>query len=407
MEVCKMSGFMIKTDQSAAVEMPVGEGFPKTGFIAPWVSQVMYRVGWYEVDLLKEQEHLAAELPSDAEGILETLTEGGVKPFDSRIASRAGDKFCYYFSDKDRAEALCEWVHLNEPKDWKPRPEQTWYFETQVDNICGLDEEAKGKFSGPVLSFDVRITTLRSKKYRHMYHLLALPAFVSAYGTAMGLPVHPFDLSPLTAPDDEVIFNAATELAWIGDSDSGYADAYFWQERVKVWNSLKEEDAENFHTKDAGTKYSVTSDNLDSILQATVRPWTEPVYARLIPVPDPRLGAAYERDGEKIRPSIPVIAQLFTSQEEAEKTAAEERSDSDGVVVTETKSAPESGGLSVPAAWASAEDAWVTQVKDIKGSLSGPPPTWAPQLDAIANKESLGYPLGATLDELTKWVNSV
>ena len=222
-----MTGFKIETGQGVAVEMPIGEGFPKTGFIAPWTSRVMYKVGWYEVNLVQEADDLAADLPSDAEGLLEQLTAGGAKAFDARITSRAGDKFAYYFVDKERANLLCDYVNLTEPKDWKPRPEQAWYFETEVASICGLDDEAKAKFPNETLSFDVRVTTLRSKKYRHMYHFLALPAFVSAYAKAMGLPAHNFDLSPLTAPDDEVIFNAETELAWIGDADGGYEDAFF------------------------------------------------------------------------------------------------------------------------------------------------------------------------------------
>lgn len=398
-----MTGFMIPTGKGAGAEMPVGEGFPKTGFIAPWTAVVMFRVGWYETDLVQELEDIRADLPSDAEGLLDKLTEAGpdagVEPFDARIASRAGDKFCYYFRDKERAALLCDYVNLHEPKDWKPRPEQSWYFETVVNDICGLNDEAKSKFAGDTLSFDVRITTLRSKKYRHMYQFLALPSFVSAYGKAMGLKVHEFDLSPLTAPDDEVIFNAETELAWIGDSDGGYDEAHFWQERVKVWESLGENDPQKFHVKEAGTKFSVESANLDAILQATVKEWTEPVYARLIPVPDPRLGAAYDRDGDKVRPSIPVIAEIFESQDAAEMVAAEERAESGGEVV-ETKSSTLVPETKVPVAWAAAPDEWTKLVVSIKEGLTGPPPTWQAALDAIINEDSLGYPIGATMEEL-------
>lgn len=404
-----MSDFLIQTDKGAPqVELPVGEGFPKTGFIAPWTATVMYKVAWYEVDLQKEAEDLAALLPSNAEELLGAITVDG-KSFDARLTSRAGDKFAYFYEDRERANQLQDYCHLNEPKDWKPSPQQVWYFETAVDSIYGLDDEAKEKFAGPVLSFDVRITTLRSKKYRHLYHMLALPSFVSAYAIAAGIKCPQFDLSPLTAPDDEVIFNAEMEKHWIGDADEGYEEALFWQERVKVWEALGEVDPQNFHTKAAGTKYSVESDQLDTLLEATVRTWTTPVNARLIPVPDPRLAAAYQRDDEKVRPSVPVIAQIFASAEEAEKVALAERpqkDESEGteVVTTETVTV-ESGQAAVPAAWASATDQWVKQVKEIKDKLTGPPPTWGGQLKGLV--DALGYDLGADLEELEAWIDLV
>jgi hypothetical protein len=403
--------FSIEVDGAAPqVEMPVGEGFPKTGFIAPWTAKVMYRVGWFERDLDTEVKDFHAELPSvfGEEGEPRSLLEN---PYDARDVSRSGDKFQYYYEDKERALALCEILNEHEPKEWRINPEQAWYFVTQVDDICGLDEDAKAKFGGPELAFAVKIVTLRSKKYRHAYHFLALPSFISAYAQATGLKVPGFDLSPLTAAEDEVVFNAETEMALIGDADAGYDDAHFWKERVALWAALGEDDAQKSHTKEADTRYSTGSDKLNNLLQPTVKPWLSPVYARLIPVPDPRLAAAYTRDDRKIRPSIPVIAQVFVSGEEAAQVAAAERAEMTGTKEDEGlkgdtyQLSSSSDGPAVPEVWKEAPNEWRDQVIAIKGKLKGPPPTWKGQLaDVVAG---LGFDVGATLDEIEAWLSEV
>lgn len=400
-------GFLIPTDETQQAEIPVGEGFPRTGFIAGWQAQVMYKTPVYiELDLQKELEDQGADLPSALDGTEGIVEDGRV--FDARVPSRDGRKWVYYYHNKERTQRVCKLIDVAAPQDFKQSPQQCWYFETALTDVLGLSAESREKFSGPTLAFDVRIVTLRSKKYRHGYQFLTLPAFVSAYARVMGKKVPEFDLSPLTAPIDEIVFNQETEHHLIGNSDEGYAQALFWQERVRIWASLGEEDPERSYTKSAGTKFSTESDDLDIVLQATVAPWLKKVWARLIPVPDPKLSAAFEgADGEKTRPSIPVIAEIFTSREAAEAVALAERADQ--AEETASQSAGSSGESTVPQAWVDAEDAWRKEVREIKASLIGPPPTWGPQLYAITNKDTLarGYPIGATLEELTDWINRV
>lgn len=395
--------FLIPTDENQQAELPVGEGFPRTGFIGGWQARVMYKTPIYiELDLQKELEDQGAELPSALDDV-EALVVNG-QAFDARAPSRDSRKFVYYYKDKERAQECCKLIDAIAPQSFKQSPQQCWYFEAQLTDILSLTDEAREKFSGPTLAFDVRIVTLGSKKYRHAYHFLALPAFISAYAKAYGRNVPEFDLSPLTAPDDEIVFNKETEFALIGDSDE-YASCHFWQERVKVWAALGEENPENNYLKDNESKYATSSADLSLFLQATLRPWTSLVYCRLIPIPNPKLSEAYEVDDEKKQPSIPVIAEIFASREAAEAVALAERADQ--AEEAASQSADSSGESTVPQAWVSAEDAWVKEVKNIKDELTGPPPTWGPQLEAIVEEDSRGYPIGATLEELTAWVNKV
>lgn len=414
-----MENFLIQLDQQhEAAQLPTGEGFPPTGFIAGWRARVAYEVGWLRTNLNTEYQDLQADLPSELEG----HDVDAIMSFTSARESSTG-KFSYTFDDYEAAQAACKFFDAAEPRDFDNRPDRVWLFQANNDDLLGMDDEAREKF-GETLTYSVSIRTMRSKKYRHEYHFIVLPAFVAAYAKAMGLNVPEFDLSPLLKPEDEIIFSDETQDALIGGPN--YRDSHFWQERTKIWEALGEPDATKYHTIEAGTKASTSSDRLDGILQATVRPWVKPVYARLIPVPDPRVGAAYTSPttGEKVRPNIPVITEIFPNRETAEAAAVAERErfesgeekttagPADPAAPVGEVASTDNGMPPVPPAWAEFPDSWTEQIQSIKSEKIGktPRPAWDAKVKSLMDPESddyLGYDVQAEPADVIAWLEVI
>lgn len=416
--------FNINVDADQEVALPVGESFPRTGFIGQWKASPGWEVGWASVNLHQAQEDKAADLGGAIDDYLPKLACTNGLPYNDVMVSRAGDMFNYFYLDQGVAQVACEMLDREEPRDWAWRPQQVWRFSAPVATLQVADS-AREKFSDP-LSFSVSMMTLRSKKRRHEFHMLALPAFVAAYAAVRGLETPGFDLSALLVPEDKLIINDETQLAYIGNGDVGYNDALLWKQRAALWAALGEEDPERNHTITAGTALSTTSMQLNDLLVPTVTPWTGGgIWARIIPVPDPRVDAAYGEGDDRRRPGIACLTEIFADEASA-KVAAEkdrpqaEESKSESAAAPAAPSVPAGpsapapisaappDGLTVPAVWSLHRDNWITQVQQIKEMLAEiPPPLHADAIAAmttVGSDEYLGFDLGATQEEVVAWL---
>jgi hypothetical protein len=303
--------FRIGTDKESRQELPEGESFPRTGLVGAWRARLLWEAGWFETNIPQAVADVGAELRSSIEDLLPTIQAEDGSYYDHVRPSRSGKKFVYYYKDKTHAEACCAIADREEPFDFQRRPSLQWVFEANLDDVFGLTNDAKEKFSNPVRQY-TKIMTFRSKKQRHEYQLLALPSFITAYAKAAGLEVPDFDLSDLTVPDDKLIINADTQVAHIGDAD-GYKDSFFWKQREALSKALGEPEAHNWKLKDSGSKQATVSDTLSTLLEATVEDWATPIYLRLVTVWDPREKATMGEGEDKTRLTIPVVTQFFSS----------------------------------------------------------------------------------------------
>jgi hypothetical protein len=159
-------------DEAEAITLPTGEGLSR-GFIGPVTAAV------------KQQFWSADEI--DLESWFER--DSSYKGFSER--GREGSHF-YYFDERDEARAAAEFVGAYAPR-------QVWRFEIPSAQVLNAATDLEESW-GATIGGDVRITTLNSKKYRHEFHMMALPAAVNALGMRVGVLKEPaFSLEEVEA----------------------------------------------------------------------------------------------------------------------------------------------------------------------------------------------------------------
>lgn len=316
-----------------AVHLPTGGDFAPSGFVSAWFAKVLF--SFY------------------AEGDI-TQYEDAPKYEGCR---KLGNGFRYYYEMVEAANKARELLGI------EINAQQVWSLRTEIAKVLNItDEKIRAKFSNPLV-FDVNVTTLRSAKRRHELHMIALPAAVAAAATMLGYEHVGYDLSELTSQD--AVYTDEFQAKMIG-SDKNYAESVMWQRRAALWKSLGEEDATVYQPIGAA-KFATQSEKLSECLGILAYPWTQVVWARVIAVPDPRADAAYSKDGNEKRPTIPAITQIFENEKAAQAVVKAE------LAARDTKHGSNGKTLVVPEAWAEIPDDWKEQVEKLKAEFAGKP----------------------------------
>ena len=132
------------------VDIPQG-GLP-AGFTGQWMAAVRYT-------FLVEGEP----------------TDYGLTPDSYR---QTGSWYAVYYAGKDAAAKAA----IDVGQQYAPK--QVWLFEAPISTVM-LPEDIKSKF-GASISMESVVKTLGSRKYRHEFHLISLPAAVAAYAQLRG-----------------------------------------------------------------------------------------------------------------------------------------------------------------------------------------------------------------------------
>jgi len=359
-------------DKSKQVVIPTGGDFTPSGLIGPWQAGVVYKV------MTKE------DMPAN------------LKP-DSVREKSGGWKDYYYFDYEKAADAL-------EEIGSQYNPQGVWHFEVETINVMNFsNEDIREKF-GASIGFDVAVTTLRSAKYRHEFHMIALPMAVVAMANLLGYDNPGFDISELWSQD--TVFNDATQALLVGhpgeeDENSNvvveavpYTESVLWERRAELWEALGEPNPQNYQLMDAD-KLATVSKKLSECLEIVHYPWSSPAFVRLVSVNDPRVDATY---GENKRLNIPAIFEIFPDEATA-RTAAD-------VDIARFADTTSSGGDSktssadvaptLPASWASAGMSvtdWKNNLRDAKGDK---------KLTPITVKQ-VAETVDATPDDVRAW----
>jgi len=323
-----MTYFLNKEEQAV---LPSGGDFVPSGLVGPWLAKVVYKIA--------TQEDIPDDLAPDA---VRTKSSGW--------------KDCYY-NEYEQAKSALEAIN----SDFNPST--VWHFEIETASVMNFsNEEVREKF-GATIGYDITVATLRSKKYRHEFHMIALPAAVAAYADSLGYENPGFDLSELTSQD--TVFNDTTQYRLVGNGeakagdDDHYTNSILWDQRAKLWEALGEDDPRNYQLLTSDKKFATTSQKLSDCLGIVHFAWGQPAYVRLVSVSDPRAGADY--NDKQLQ--LPTITDIFENKEEASKVVAEELER-----MAETSGGSSSGSASaprLPVSWAEAE----MTVQDWKGSL--------------------------------------
>lgn len=353
------------TDQApATTKLPEGGGV--AGFAGQWVCSVVYRF-WSD----KKPEEYG-------------------QTYDGKRSTNSGA--FYYFRSQETALAVGKAVGQEYP------PNTVWRWEIPTNTVL----TSIGDKMGDVITQEVSITTLMSKKSRHELHMLTLPSAVQALallGSMIDKTI--FDYESLRV-DPDMIDDAYQDRV-IGTGND-YENSELWQARTALWAALDEHNAKAY-TVNQG-KFDATSDKLRSCLNIIYRPTT--LWARLVSVPDPRVDATYN-DGEK-RLSVPIVAQIWRDKtglmrdlELEEKTASPASSNSRNGANGHAAN----GNLpKLPAVWADYPSDWTGVVREIIKPLNGKPkPIMLAELQKMADQLQQSY--GATPEDFIAWSEHV
>lgn len=355
-------------DTNQQVDTPVGGEFSPSGFVAPWNAAIVYR--------------LYAQLPMP-----DDLTNREI------ISVQRGSGYWYYSEDEEAMNDLQHALGI------EIGAQQVWHFETKVDDVINLQPDVRDKF-GEVLSYDLNIRSLFANKYRHEYHMIALPAAVRAYAEMLGydVPEEP-NLPELT--DMNSVFSDQLQWELIGhpdhkseDDEFHYTKSKLWQRRTELWAVLGESNPKAYRPMNSGTNFDTTSEKLNNALNIANTKWVRPAWIKMVTVNDPRYDATYNDN----RLKLPVIWKIYNDQVEA---ANDNSSNTTTTNVPAQQNAPVSTSTDTPAlpeAWAGMENEWKDYLKTFKVSN----PTLNPPVIAKAQSE-----LSATKEDITNWWNLV
>lgn len=324
-------------------EVAEGGDFPITGFVGQLTITHVYRL-WTEI------EPTAIEAEPD-------------------LYQQMGSGFVLYYTDSSDAKKAQE--EIGSDID----PQRVLYIEMPTDSVLNFRDEAALSKWGASVAGDVRDVTLRSKKYRHGPHLIFLPRLVAAIADVRGWKNAGFDLADIDVARDDFVASDELQLELVGNPDEGYKDSRYWAQRAALWASLGEDDPNVYRPKGATTvragreqpsEVATTSDRLSTCLRAYVVDWTQPVYARLKLLPDPRVDAV---TGAGNRLTIPVIWELFEN-EAAAKAACQADLEAMGITAGDAPAPPEG----IPAKWAEIPEAWESTIAELreKGEAATP-----------------------------------
>lgn len=327
-----------ETTPVEAVKLPEGNTGIQ-GMAGPWSCLICFRF-WHDQPIVKE------DLTAANGSYL------GNKSFPSGAF--------YYFKTYDAANAISQLIG----KQYGPNT--VWRWEIPTAEIVNIDDTMRAKF-GEVLTYEVDVVSLLSKKNRHALHMVTLPSAVQAVAMLAGLIKQPiFDYETLRV--DPKIIDNNYQMETIGN-DAIYEDTVLWRARKDIWAALGENEPKKY-TVAQGGKFDTLSVTLGRCLNIVYRPTT--VWARLVNVPDPRQDATsnnLDDDGNKKHLTLPVVAQMW-------KDKAACLADLD---ITPKAATPVNGadghinGLTIPAMWAGYPADWKNTVREILSAYAGKP----------------------------------
>lgn len=240
-------------------------------------------------------------------------------------------------------------------------------------------------------------------KYRHEFHMIALPAMVAAVARLDGMDVPEYDLSELMVRDITVTADMSRRLIGGMIDDKGKFSTPYWEEselwakRAALWKALGEDDPKKYtvgalkpnSTEEAPS--NTASKKLQDLLSVYINPWDEAIWARFVMVTDPRIGALTS-GGKSL--SLPAIVEMFRSKAEAEKAAAADRErfgkGDEGAVSVKTETRGDFPPL--PEGWDDAAE-WVAEITPFLSMNR-----------AQAKKAYDPEDYGATFEEMWEWV---
>lgn len=334
------------------VRIPVG-GVMTPDLIGYWSGGIAYSV-------LAELDKSIVE----SEGVNPSLVEGN------------GPWYRYFFKTFDECQAAIETLQIEGYGGrGLRRPDQEWRFESPADKLLNMSRD-DNPFGDPA-AFSVRLSTLRSKKYRHELHFISLPAAVAAAATRLGHANPGFPMNELL--DQDTIFTDEFQAQMIGDPDTGdYSESVLWQRRATLWEALGESDARKYQPTGTGTRLDTESEKLSLCLQILATKWAKPIWGRLMLVPDPRVDAVYESSGgDTRRLSVPALVEIFPDEAAARAAAEAEGAESEGA------STSSGSTKAVPDAYVDYPDMFHQAVERFKAKgVQGPPPVIAAAIGA-------------------------
>ena len=298
------------------VQLPTGE-FQGGGFVGPLMSAHLYRV-----NIEGEEQPIAGVVSTESMG-----TWG----------------FAYYFDNRDIANAAAKERGLYNASAVHRIEMVTRNMICTEEMRAKLLGQGESRGFGEVISGEVQVRTVTSKKYRHEWQLIGFPSLVSAVARVLDYDVEPFDVSELRNQDTVYTDELFAKLFGSPDAKKGdedyYTESTYWKQRAALWASLGESNAMVCHTKAMGTKYSTESELLDACFTAALSSFSEPIYGRFRLVADPRVDAVF--GDENKRNSLGIITDLYGSEAQAREAANVE-----GTEVTSTTQAQ--AGPAVP-----------------------------------------------------------
>ena len=352
------------------VEVPVdGEQFPSFGFVGPVRAKMLWQF-WSRLDFSGPEYREDVPQPF----YRDQFPDGG---------------FRYYYLDQETGAqaAKIDGEAFN--------PQQVWYYSMPVADIMNANTD---NFQSSNISRSCRVTTLRSK-YRHEFHMIALPAIVRAVAVDSGLDVPEFDLSELLVRDAIITDEVSKRLIGTAPKHDDYEEGELWKKRAELWKALGEDDPKKYLRGEVQRNGKPHENNteakkLQGCLGIYSEEWQDkPLWCRFQMVIDPRVGAVTS-SGKRL--SLPAITEIFSGE-----TAAKKAVDSDlekfagGSAEKEVVSGKVvSGKPQLPAAWVDAgEEKWRVQVI---------PFTTEPKAVVRSKYDPEDY--GATFEELWAWV---
>jgi hypothetical protein len=189
-------------------EIPTGGDFSPRGFIGPVSAGMLWT-------FTTQDDHKQWN---------ETVDKDEDKIFPVAREAMGNWGFRYYFGTWEAANHACEFIGNEQERDGKMvkyGPELVWRFEVKRDDIVNwTSDDARGKWR-EVLTNDVAVKTLRSRKYRHVYHFMALPAAVAAVGRLLGFTEAEYDLSEFS--DQNTVYDDRFYELMCGNPDENKA----------------------------------------------------------------------------------------------------------------------------------------------------------------------------------------
>lgn len=310
----------------------------------------------------------------------ENLDEFGIVPDGKRGTD--GGTFCYFYDYEKAAEA-------GKKVGQQYGPNTVWRWEIPSANVVNIvDDEARAKF-GDVITQEVTVSTLFSKKNRHELHMITLPSAVQAMALVAGfIDAKVFDYESLRVDPD--VIDDAYRMETIG-GETDYEKSKLWQARVKLWAALGETNPKAY-TLNQG-KFDATAGHLRLCLGLIYRK-TE-IWARVANVPDPRVDAK-TKAGKHLQ--LPVIAQIWQSEADMRR---ELEIEDKPIAAPKGESVD---GLALPSQWVGMADEWIGYVREVIKTYNGKP---KPVIVADLRKRDgeLQQQYAASADDFIAWID--